>query len=328
MLNNILIMMMLEQKRYKKRNNLLNKERQYFNYERQNDPVSLINDGISVNRFVRMFRLSPQGYLYVLTALKPYFNCIKSHVGRNRILDSTRLGIYLVFVGRDPDYFNVGLVFGVSESSVKRIVEEVNRGILLVFNNIVQVPNTVEQLEEKAHEFEQLHENQFNNCIGAIDGVHIPIGITDKTTYTSYYNHKGFYSFNSIVLVDARCKILAADLGFPGCRHDSYCFDMGTIKSFVESLPNRFMVVADAGFALTSKLLIPFDKNELLVNEEHRGPFNVKLSQCRVRTEMAFGMIKKRFRMLRTPVEIDKETHIKITMAIFILHNLCIDLST
>ncbi len=111
--------------------------------------------------------------------------------------------------------------FGISESSVSRIVHEVTTGILILLRHHVRTPSTIEELEVNAREFECLHDNQFTNCIGALDGVHFPIAITDKNTYSSYYNH----SLSCMMQVSG------------------YCYSQGKIKDYVNVLPNRLMIV-------------------------------------------------------------------------------------
>ena len=73
--------------------------------------------------------------------------------------------------------------------------------------------------------------------------------------------------------------------------------------------------------------MTPFDNNELEFNTTGRKPYNTWLSTARCRTEMAFAIFKKRFKLFRTPVEIDKHLHIKLTKVGFVLQNICIDSS-
>ena len=157
--------------------------------------------------------MSPGTFTTILNDIKPFLDSqsiASTPQGRSKIPDSTRLGVFLVYIGRDPNYFTVGLVFGVSETSVIRIVIEVAFAIKYKFNNKMQPAQTFDDLHNRSSEFNNV--SIFENVICAIDGVHFPVAINDKNSYTSYYNHKGFYFLNAICLVDASCRFMLASI--------------------------------------------------------------------------------------------------------------------
>ena len=140
----------------------------YFSYVRQNDPIVLINDGITDSRFRKMFRLSPSTFQYLLKKVKPFLESrfkSQTNCGRPRIADSTRLGIFLIYMGRDPNYFNVGLIFGISETSVVRIIVEVAYAIKYCYNNKIKPAISYDELHDKATEFNSV--SLFENVVGA-----------------------------------------------------------------------------------------------------------------------------------------------------------------
>ena len=60
----------------------------------------------------------------------------------------------------------------------------------------------------------------FPQCIGAIDGTHIPI-IAPKEHPLDYYNRKGYHSVLMQALVDDQYRFLDVYTGWPGSVHDA-----------------------------------------------------------------------------------------------------------
>ena len=57
-------------------------------------------------------------------------------------------------------------------------------------------------------------------CIGAIDGCHIPIAAPEDN-HSDYYNHKGWYSMILQGVVDGQHRFLDVYTGWPGSVHDA-----------------------------------------------------------------------------------------------------------
>eukprot|EP00834_Sanchytrium_tribonematis_P004754 NODE_252_length_11723_cov_1.965933.p3 type:complete len:342 gc:universal NODE_252_length_11723_cov_1.965933:10952-9927(-) len=302
--------------------------REYFDYVRLHDPIEQIeNNAISRARFIKIYRLSPETFISFLDIIKPHLDSAAPNTtGRPRINDSIRFGMFLYYCGRDPDIFNAGFAFGLSESTARRIIYEFTDAILQVFDSYISLPSSIEQIKQNCSDFKTYSKSIFPNVCGAIDGVHFPIAITEKGTETSYYNHKGFYSLNCICMVDAKCRVIGADLGIPGCRQDSYGFNTSNLKPWLDQIGLEYVVVADGGFPIQPNMFVPFDINEIRVCSDVRNLFNLHLSRARVKTEMTFGMIKRRWKFLSFAVAVSKSMHVKLTKALMIIHNYCIDI--
>ena len=57
-------------------------------------------------------------------------------------------------------------------------------------------------------------------CVGAIDGSHIPIAGT-AMNHTDYYNRKGWYSVILQGVVDHSYRFLDINVGWPGSVRDA-----------------------------------------------------------------------------------------------------------
>ena len=112
-------------------------------------------------------------------------------------------------------------LFGVSRSTVCTIVHSTCQAIE---NNLlrkyVKFP-TGDALKDVICNFESKW--GFPQCVGAIDGSHIPIS-APLQKHTDYYNRKGWYSMVVQAVVDHDYLFRDICVGCPGSVHDARIF--------------------------------------------------------------------------------------------------------
>ena len=117
-------------------------------------------------------------------------------------------------------------------------------------------------------------------CVGAIDGCHIPIS-APVDNHTNYYNRKGWYSMIQQGLVDANYWFLDICVGWPGSVHDAHVFAHSDLYAKItdkELLPDKPIVVngvnvplfliGDSAYPLNTWLMKPFPHNGVLSREQ------------------------------------------------------------
>lgn len=83
-------------------------------------------------------------------------------------------------------------------------------------------------------------------------------------------------------------------------------------------VPVPFLLVADDAFALKPNILKPHTGRDL---SGLQRMFNYRLSRARRVIENVFGIMSARFRVLRSPINLDANKTKKITLACCVLHN-------
>ena len=63
----------------------------------------------------------------------------------------------------------------------------------------------------------------FPQCIGAVDGTHLPI-LAPLECANDYYNRKGFHSVIMQAVADHRCCFANIFIGWPGSLHNARVF--------------------------------------------------------------------------------------------------------
>ena len=130
----------------------------------------------------------------------------------------------------------------------------------------------------------------FPNCIGAIDGMHIPIKITEeKPNKRSYFCWKHFYSIHLQAVATYDMRFIDIFVGWPGISHDSRVFAnnplYNTLPDRLRTAPCRLIdtyhLVADSGFPIKPEVMTPFKNARQQPLNDVQKRFNSHLSSKR-----------------------------------------------
>ena len=164
-------------------------------------------------------------------------------------------------------------------------------------------------------------------CVGAVDGILIPIQLPPNAARSAYYCRKGFYALNMQAVVDANCTFTFVSLKWTGPTPDSTAFQATTLyheaeRSMIPNLTNGRYLAADSAYPLRRWIVKPFERSAIAVGSP-REIFNFNLSSDRVTVERAFGMLVARWRALNI-TNSSKVSHVTMyAQACCRLHNIC-----
>ncbi|XP_055905488.1 putative nuclease HARBI1 [Eupeodes corollae] len=176
----------------------------------------------------------------------------------------------------------------------------------------------------KLYFFERSH---IPGVIGCVDGTHIKIASPKKELQHAYYNRKGFYSINAMIVCDDAMKIRFINAKHPGSTHDSNVFNMSSLRTLLEREHQRGQtntwLLGDAGYPLKPYLMTPFRNTE---SGSLESAFNKKHAQGRNIIERTIGVLKNRFRCLLTARQLhySPKKARQITNVCAALHNICL----
>ena len=231
--------------------------------------------------------------------------------------------------------------YRVSDKTISKFVPEVADAIFKVLkDDYFKFPQSKEEwLEISRGIYDKW---QFLNCIGAMDGKHIPIKCP-KGDGSTLFNYKGFHSIVLLGLVASEYKFIFTDVGCQGRISDGGFFrNTELYKRLVsnelslpdpmelpesqnpawnftgESICAPFVIIGDEAFSLNKHLMKPYAKNKL---DNSKRIFNYRLSRFRRCSENAFGIIAARFRIVNSPINLAPGKVIKLVLAIAGLHN-------
>lgn len=243
-----------------------------------------------------------------------------------------RVCITLWCLSTSCEYRTIAHLFGVSRSTICVIVQETCSAIVTVLMKTYIAFPKDGALRAVVNGFE--NKWGFPQCVGSIDGSHIPIS-APELNHTDYYNRKGWYSMIIQAVVDHEYLFRDICVGWPESVHDARVFVNSQIYKTItedcilESEPCRTIlgeqiplcIVGDSAYPIQTWLMKPFAHNTSLTAQQKC--FNYRLSRARIVVENAFGRLKARWRRLLKRNDMAVEHIPTVISACCILHNIC-----
>ncbi|XP_027171480.1 uncharacterized protein LOC113771051 [Coffea eugenioides] len=160
----------------------------------------------------------------------------------------------------------------------------------------------------------------FKNAVGAMDGTHIsacPL-TGEQMAYTNWH---GFQSQNVMAMCDHDMRFIYVYAGWERSAHDAQVLESALAypSDFPLPQPGNYYLV-DAAYRNVPGFMPPY-KN-VGPKSPAKSLFNTRHSQLRNIIEHTFGVLKKRFKFLKGPIDnFYMSTQITIVIACCALHN-------
>ena len=177
---------------------------------------------------------------------------------------------------------------------------------------------------------------------GAVDGLAVRIRGPSRDECenpASYFNRKGFFSVNLQAICDRKRRFRLASIKCCGSTHDSTAWACSEISTIAAKLAKLGLWIAgDDAYPLSEWLITPYPGKGIPDEEDN---FNFYQSSIRINigessptmpimtsplaAECAFGMLIRRWGILRRSLEVDLGRVVHVVSACMILHNICVD---
>jgi hypothetical protein len=168
------------------------------------------------------------------------------------------------------------------------------------------------------------------NCVGAIDGTHIPISVRGGVDPAAWRNRKGFLSQNVFAACSFDLLFQFIHAGWEGSAHDAWVLRDAVLKNLFVPPPGRYYL-ADAGFYNADFMLVPYSKVRYHLKEwEQPGVqkpqnkeelFNLRHAGLRSAIERIFGVLKRKFNILNKQAEFSISQQVLFVTALTGLYN-------
>ena len=209
------------------------------------------------------------------------------------------------------------------------VVQETCRAIVhVLLKTYIRFP-TGEELKRVVNGFQDKW--GFPQCVGAIDGSHVPIA-APELNHSYYYNRKGWLIQ---AIVDHNYMFRDICVGWAGSVHDARVFANSLIyKRITEdglltdvdcrTLAGKEVpvcIIGDSAYPINTWLMKPFAETSALSPQQKH--YNYRLSPARIVVENAFGCLKARWRRLLKRNDMHTEHIPTVVSACCVLHNVC-----
>jgi hypothetical protein len=186
-------------------------------------------------------------------------------------------------------------------------------------------PEMLAELQRASEGFQSIStQGVIRGCVGAIDGWLCPIIVPPRAVVgnvRSYFSgHYQRYGINVQAVIDHLCRFsIYIAVAAPGSQPDINVIARTNLPNVLAALPLGFFILETT----------PTPHPNVLGGANHLNPdndnFNYVLSQCRIRVEMAFGMMTQRFGVLARPLRIHPRRIGTLMETIARLHNYTIN---
>ncbi|KAI3695280.1 hypothetical protein L1987_78275 [Smallanthus sonchifolius] len=168
----------------------------------------------------------------------------------------------------------------------------------------------------------------FKGCLGAIDGTHISVQVPEEDK-PRYRNRKGEITTNVLAACTPEMQFIYVLPGWEGSAADGRILRAAMIRENGLQVPKDNYYLVDAGYTNGEGFLAPFRGQRYHLNTWLNGRrpetpeeyFNMKHSAARNVIERCFGVLKKRWAILRSPSFYPIKTQNKIILACCLMHN-------
>lgn len=169
----------------------------------------------------------------------------------------------------------------------------------------------------------------FKDCIGAIDGTHIPAMVPGRDT-SSYRNRHGTISQNVLAACNFDLQFIYVLSGWEGSAHDSKLLNSAISRRNGLKVPRGKYFLVYCGFPNRLQFLAPFRGVRYHLQDFHgqgRHPenekelFNLRHASLRNTMERLFGIFKSRFTIFKTAPPFSLQTQAELVLACAGLHN-------
>jgi hypothetical protein len=263
---------------------------------------------------------------------KPVFHLLVDWLCANSCLAPSRcqtpqqkVMVVLFILGHGATQRAAAHLFQITQSSVSAIFKTVLPMLVSLHTAFVRLPPD-DWLDPTVECDPKL--SAFNGCIGAIDGTHIGAHVPFRTQLP-WRNRKGVVTQNVFAAVRQDYSFLYVMAGAEGSINDASLCTQAFARSF--RIPEGRYYVADAGFGYRNDMVLPFPnvryhlqdwRNADVPPENKKELYNLRHSRLRVVVEQAFGILKRRFKIVRNVgAEYDIDAQVEIVYAVTGLHN-------
>ena len=280
---------------------------EYFNFFDRRDEVSdriwgIIN-GENPYRCHDLYRMD--GYLF-----RKLMDTLKDYVPITRKLPlHIQVAIYLDWIAHYPTLRVQKSNFKVSHELLIKARTNITKAVIKAL-----YPRYVRPAREAPSFLFDEKRKFFQNCYGCIDGSYLPI-IVPSQEKENWLCRKDFTATNALLVSDIEGNLTFqyAMFGAEGPGSDSLVLRHATTMDLI-FMKNCYLL-GDGGYGLSRHILTPYRGVRYHLKEFQAGNplgrpnnreelFNLRHASLRNQVERAFGVMKKRFRIMRDPLDL------------------------
>ena len=225
-------------------------------------------------------------------------------------------------------YLDITDIVGISKSSFYRVVWKTITALVKCSALRIRFPKTTEEITAAIAGFASVStDGVIHNCAGVVDGyllrIRVPAKDEVKNVRSFFSGHYQCYGINIQAAADHHSRFIHFAFAAPGVTGDRDAIKQCLLYELIEDLPLGICCIGDAAYQPTEHMVPIYQGADKLMTKYDN--FNFFASQCRIRVEMAFGMMQAKWGILQRPIGCSISNMLWLAQAIARLHNYCIN---
>ena len=225
-------------------------------------------------------------------------------------------------------YLDITDIVGISRSSFYRVVWKTITALVKCTALRIRFPKTKEEVTAAIAGFASVStDGVIHNCAGVVDGyllrIRVPAKDEVKNVRSFFSGHYQCYGINIQAAADHHSRFIHFAFAAPGVTGDRDAIKQCSLYELIEELPLGICCIGDAAYQPTEHMVPIYQGADKLMTKYDN--FNFFASQCRIRVEMAFGMMQAKWGILQRPIGCTINNMLWLAQAIARLHNYCIN---
>eukprot|EP01135_Chromosphaera_perkinsii_P006098 Nk52_evm2s397 gene=Nk52_evmTU2s397 len=240
-----------------------------------------------------------------------------------------KVAIFLAYCSSPDGYRQLKSIFGGGKTEICATVNQIMDYMQELYTKYVFLPpiENVDEWRKMAVEFER--RTGFPDTAGAIDGT--LIRMKKPANDDTFFCRKGFPALNVQAVCDNSKRFIYVAIR-SGSTPDCSVFSRSQFGRNIEStIPFGMHLVGDGGYSLRNYMMTPYptekkDEYSYYILDKDERHYNYVHSVTRMVIEMAFGILKMRWRALNYELPFtNHSSNVKLIISCIILHNICIN---
>ncbi|KAH1198803.1 Uncharacterized protein GmHk_18G052304 [Glycine max] len=236
------------------------------------------------------------------------------------------LASFLQIVGQNTRYCVIRNTFGRSQFATSENFHKILKALNSLAPDLMVRPGST--VPAKIRESTRFYP-YFKDCIGAIDGTHIPASVKGRDV-SSYRDRHGNISQNVLAACNFDLEFMYVLSGWEGSAHDSKVLSDALARKNGLKVPQGKYYLVDCGFPNRRKFLAPYRGVRYHLQdfaghgndpENEKELFNLRHASLRNVIERIFGIFKSRFTIFKSAPPFLFKTQAELVLACAALHN-------
>ncbi|KAG5010085.1 hypothetical protein JHK87_018600 [Glycine soja] len=236
------------------------------------------------------------------------------------------LASFLQIVGQNTRYCVIRNTFGRSQFATSENFHKILKALNSLAPDLMVRPGST--VPAKIRESTRFYP-YFKDCIGAIDGTHIPASVKGRDV-SSYRDRHGNISQNVLAACNFDLEFMYVLSGWEGSAHDSKVLSDALARKNGLKVPQGKYYLVDCGFPNRRKFLAPYRGVRYHLQdfaghgndpENEKELFNLRHASLRNVIERIFGIFKSRFTIFKSAPPFLFKTQAELVLACATLHN-------